>query len=278
MAKAVFFCHYAGSPFFNTAFDEWLLQRAVSEPAFVSLRLYTWQPGAITFGFNQKKELALDFSSVLDTPVIRRITGGRAIYHDPGEITYSIAVNTCNLDNAKLNGSLSGTSSAIAEALTRFLASLGIRSQYLRRSSSKDPKPIFSHTSPCFDSVARYEIVARTRKIVASAQRRIGGTFLQHGSIKVNGIAPHPALHLKSFPVLSPFSVPMIRKEEFDAMAVQFVKIMAQSLGLTCDRGCLDFPALEQIEKLTIYVKKNSLERRDSFKRSTGKGSLYDGS
>jgi lipoate-protein ligase A len=276
MAKAVFFCHYAGGPFFNMAFDEWLLGQALSEPAFVSLRLYTWQPGAITFGFNQKKELALDFSRVSDTPVIRRITGGRAIYHDPEEITYSIAVNTSNLDNAKLNGSLSGTSSAIAEALTLFLASLGIRSHYLRRSSSKDSKPIFSHTSPCFDSAARYEIVAKSRKIVASAQRRVGKAFLQHGSIKVNGIAAHPALSLKSILSLSPSSGPTIGKEEFDAMAAQFVKVMGKSLGLVFDRGCSDFSALEQIEKLTIYVEKNSLERRDNFKRLTGENSLYD--
>ena len=277
MAKAVFFGNYAGGPFFNMAFDEWLLGRALSEPAFVSLRLYTWQPGAITFGFNQNKELALDFSKVSDTPVIRRITGGRAIYHDPGEITYSIAVNTGNLDNAKLNGSLRGTSSAIAEALTGFLAGLGIQSHYLRSSSSTDSKPIFLHRSACFDSVARYEIVARSQKIVASAQRRVGKALLQHGSMKVNGIAPHPALPLKSFPALSPSCGPVIRKEEFDTMATEFVKVMGKFLGLVCGQGCLDLSDLEQIKKRTIYVEKNSLERRDSFEHSTDEGSLYYG-
>jgi lipoate-protein ligase A len=275
MTRAVFFCHYAGSPFFNMAFDEWLLQRALSEPGFVSLRLYTWQPGAITFGFNQKKELALDFSSVSGTPVMRRITGGRAIYHDPGEITYSIAANTRNLDSAKLNGSLSGTSHAIAEALTGFLGRLGIPSHYLRRSSSIESKPIYCEVPACFVSAARYEIVTGSRKIVASAQRRIGGAFLQHGSIKMNGIAAHPALPLKSIPVLSPSFWPIIRKEEFDAIAVQFVQVMGNALELACDRGCLDRSALEQIEKRTIYVGKNPLEQRDNFKRLTGENSLY---
>lgn len=275
MTQAVFFCHYAADPFFNMAFDEWLLQRALSEPAFVSLRLYTWQPGAITFGFNQKKELALNFSKVSDTPVIRRITGGRGIYHDPGEITYSIAANTRSLNNTKLNGSLSGTTHTIAEALTRFLERLGIVSQYLRRSSSKEAKPIDFHASACFDSVARYEIVAGSRKIVASAQRRIGGVFLQHGSIKMNGIASHPALPLQSNAALSPSSKPAIEEKAFDTMAAHFVEVMGKALELALNRECLDLPALEQIEKRTIYVRKNPLERRDNFKRLTGESSLY---
>ena len=265
MSRAVFFCHYAADPYFNMAFDEWLLGRALAEPDFMALRLYTWQPGAITFGFNQKKEMALDFSQVAETPVIRRMTGGRAIYHDPGELTYSIVANIYGLNNGKLAGSLGKTSRTVGEALTCFLAGLGIKAHLRRRSSPKESQSFFLHTAACFDSVARHEIVANEKKIVASAQRRIGHAFLQHGSIKINGIAAHPALRARSLHTPPSVSLPIITKEEFDARAASFFDAMGLSLDLACFPGRLDSEDRSRIEKQTAHVKKNPLMRRAFF-------------
>ena len=46
---------------------------------------------------NQRDETALDFTKLNGINPIRRITGGRAIYHDPSELTYSIAFDIDNL-------------------------------------------------------------------------------------------------------------------------------------------------------------------------------------
>ncbi|MCK4573421.1 MAG: hypothetical protein KAU36_03575, partial [candidate division Zixibacteria bacterium] len=93
MRKILFHNHFAAGPHFNMAFDEWLFARACESPGSIMLRLYSWRPGAITFGFNQKEQTAVDCERLNGTPLIRRVTGGRALYHDPSELTYAIAVN-----------------------------------------------------------------------------------------------------------------------------------------------------------------------------------------
>ena len=145
MKKTYFFRHFATSPYFNMAFDEWMLYRVLAEPGSVYLRFYTWLPGAITFGYNQRQETALDFTQTGDMPVIRRITGGRAIYHDPSEFTYAIALNPLNLVNPRLVGTLSETSGALASSLVHFLTGLGIQAAFVQRSSrGKRPAGLLS--------------------------------------------------------------------------------------------------------------------------------------
>ncbi|MCX6825705.1 MAG: hypothetical protein NTV06_00355 [candidate division Zixibacteria bacterium] len=81
-------------PYLNMAVDEWLFDSICRHTVHcrAALRLYSWLFPAITIGYNQ------DFSEItskeyLDEqlPVIRRITGGRAIYHEPSEITFSLS-------------------------------------------------------------------------------------------------------------------------------------------------------------------------------------------
>ncbi len=275
MANAFFLQHFAGDPFFNMAVDEWLLRQVSSCPGLIYLRLYTWRKGAITFGINQKKELALDFSKVSGTPVIRRVTGGRAIYHDPGELTYSIAVNTRHLGNLKLVGSLTKTTRSIAEALTYFLRRLGIQSHYLRSSSLKDSEPAFFHTAACFDSISRYELVANSQKIIASAQRRVGAAYLQHGSIKLHGVASHPALATKLLAGSSGTDIPPISREDFGLMAGLFVQEMGLYFELELKESYLTTPDQYEVKNRMSFLKKNPVLRRDIFKHWSSANSLY---
>jgi len=164
-------------------FDEWLLERALDRPGSVALRLYQWQVGTITFGYNQRSESALMWSGIGTTPVIRRVTGGRALYHDPSELTYSIVINQEGLGGMPLGGSLSESSGAISEALVQFLGMLGVRSEYQRSSSPVNSRPDFFHKAPCFASTAKYEVIGREGKVIASAQKRLGHCLLQHGAI-----------------------------------------------------------------------------------------------
>lgn len=268
MAKAVFYRHFSGDPLFNMAIDEWLARRASVEPGAVYLRLYTWRIGAVTIGLHQKEELALDFSGLWDTPVIRRVTGGRAVYHDPSELTYAIAFNTRHLPSPQLIGSLGRTSAAIAEALTRFLARLGRQSQYMRRSSPGDSRPARFHTAPCFDSVSRHEVVAGSHKIAASAQRRIRTTVLQHGAIKLNGIAPHPALAGQPQRKAGASDAVPIVKKQFDLMASTFAREMGAFFGLAFEDGQLGEADHEEVAYRTAILKKNPLSRRNFLNAS----------
>ena len=265
MKKAVFYRSYRGHPFFNMAFDEWLFARAHKNTGAVYLRLYSWYPGGITFGRNQKKELALEFSKTGSTPVIRRITGGRAIYHDPSEITYSIIVNTETLYNSVFGGTWHKSFDNIAKSLTFFLKKLGITSEYVHRSSPGSNRSDFFHKAPCFASVARHEIVTGKKKIVASAQRRVGKTFLQHGSIKLQRVISHPALSFDDFPKNDGEPSYLLSEQEFNSFSDCFRDEMGKHLSLQIEE-C----ELNEIDKKTVIerakkLKEKSLVKRDIF-------------
>src|SRR5690606_2653286 len=104
-------------------------------------------------------------------------TGGRAILHAQ-ELTYSVVMPS-------EGRSIMEVYRQISEALTAGLKSLapdiGIaKSQPDFQKLYREPGSI-----PCFSSSARYEIEFDGRKVVGSAQRRIGSAVLQHGSILI---------------------------------------------------------------------------------------------
>jgi len=256
-----FFKTFGGEPHYNMGFDEWLLGRAVGNPGAVYLRLYTWSVGTITFGCNQRRETALDWSSLGDTPVIRRITGGRALYHDLSEYTYAIAVNTAQSVSPNLAGSVTSSSKAMAGALVAFLERLNVKASYVRQSSPQDTHPEFFHKAPCFASAARHELMLDGRKIVASAQKRVSGALLQHGSIKLLGVASHAALD--GGRIGRARSLPAVSEQAFEATARLFCEVVGQALGVSfaapTGRAGKTFEGLEgEVE----MVKKNAWQRR----------------
>ncbi|MFZ5980417.1 MAG: lipoate--protein ligase family protein [Candidatus Zixiibacteriota bacterium] len=272
MGKHFFFSHFEADPYFNMAFDEWLLARVLAQPGTVYLRLYTWRPGAITFGYNQKQESALDFTRLGETPVIRRITGGRAIYHDPSEYTYAVALNPLNLENKRLVGTLSETSGALAAALVHFLTGLGVQAAFVQRSSRENARPDFFHKAPCFASKARYELMVGEKKIIASAQKRHEGSLLQHGSIKINGLMSHPALNgcgEGAKAVKQPVAM-----KEFNETATLFRIKLEEHLGMNFQEGKLTAREVDEIKKIEEAVKKNALKKRVVFKQFVTVNSL----
>lgn len=193
MILATLYQDIISDPYGNMAFDEWLLSQAIHNPGAVYLRLYQWQKGAITFGYHQREASAIDFTKAGDTPVIRRITGGRALYHEPSDLTYAIAANPTD-DQHTVPKSLHGIAGAIASALVSFLSALGVDARYDRRSAAQEIRSVLHHMTPCLESVSRYELTANGRKVAASAQKRVGSAFLQHGAVKLRPSRIHPAL------------------------------------------------------------------------------------
>lgn len=228
------FCHvtHAGEPHFNMAFDEWLFSEALKNPDLIALRLYSWSPGAITIGLNQRAELALDWHRAGATPVLRRATGGRALYHDPSELTYSVALGAASAARLAAGGGSAQLSSRLADGLVRFLARIGIGAEFVRRSSPVDRGPVSVNTAPCFASTARYELVAGGEKIIASAQRRIGDAVLQHGSIKTNGVVQHDALPMIETGRDLFTAIQSVECEHLNSAAKEYFAAMAESFGI----------------------------------------------
>ena len=265
MSEAAFFEHYRGEPHFNMAFDEWLLGSAMARPGLVLVRCYTWSDGTLTIGCHQHRQTALDWPKVGATPVIRRVTGGRAVYHDRSELTYAIAINPNTPDLNRLTGSVARTAAFFSEVLRRFLDAQGIGAEVVAQSQPRRRQPDYLHKAPCFDSAARQELVAGRRKIVASAQRQVGGALLQHGSIKLRGLAFHPALGPIGNPGLEGSSGE--ERRQFDRLSCSFRDIAGEALGVRWRNVELDEVCEQELESLTVEVRKQPLAKRQPVER-----------
>lgn len=161
------------------------------------LRLYSWARPTASFGRNEPTRGVYDAGAAADLGVdlVRRPTGGRAVLHD-AELTYSVIVP------ARLTGAPHGSRiprhphgsrvtsgpralyHQVNEALVQALRSLGAEAG-LSAAPEHGTPPLDS--GPCFRGPAEGEVTVEGRKLVGSAQARIGGAFLQHGSIILSG-------------------------------------------------------------------------------------------
>ena len=163
----------ANDAYTNMAIDEAILQNC-RVPA---LRVYSWSPKAVSIGYNQNiiKEINLDYCKKNNIEIVRRLTGGKAVFHDR-EITYSFIVpENKNLFPFEVNESYK----IIAKALVIALKKVGINSE-IKKVPEKIATPI------CFNSSNWYELIVNNKKISGSAQRRFNGKVLQHGSILID--------------------------------------------------------------------------------------------
>jgi lipoate-protein ligase A len=164
--------------------DERLLEQAVKEDTAPVLRLYTWDPPAVSLGRFQDEKNAVNAEACkrLGFDIVRRITGGRAVLHHQ-ELTYSIVSRT---DNTLFPQDVLGTYKVIAAGLLAGLRNLGIEAEMVSRSNRRAALVEKKAKDPfCFTSPSWYEILVNGKKIIGSAQRRVSGAFLQHGSILI---------------------------------------------------------------------------------------------
>ena len=84
-------------PHYNMAFDEYCLESLpVDEPVF-----YLWQnKPSVIVGFNQEvnTEVNLDYLDQQGITLARRVTGGGAVYHDLGNLNYTIVGRSEDLE------------------------------------------------------------------------------------------------------------------------------------------------------------------------------------
>jgi len=165
---------------YNMYYDEILASSLCEGTGFPTLRLYTWEPWAISLGRNQAmNDIDCERCRLDGIDVVRRPTGGRAILHAE-ELTYSVVMNAGQKGIQQVYNEISA---ALVEGLKAFGVDVALeRSQPNFPEMYKNPSSI-----PCFSSSARYELGWNGRKLVGSAQRRYtggsGDVVLQHGSI-----------------------------------------------------------------------------------------------
>jgi len=159
----------------NMAVDEFLFRSLRGEPRTL-LRFYQWARPTVSLGYSQgvEKVLDIDYCRQHGIDVVRRITGGKLVLHHR-EITYSVASS----DTAIFSSTLAESYRLISNALICGLEKMGLAAKL----AGPPPASYGKGNMPCFSYPARDEIEIDGRKIVGSAQKRVVGRFLQHGSI-----------------------------------------------------------------------------------------------
>jgi len=199
----------------NMARDEHLLYAADVRPA--ALRIYAWDPPTISLGYFQR------FAAVAELPdevrhlaLVRRLTGGGAILHDR-EVTYCLA-----LDDA-LPAARQGPIALYRAVHDAWRVALGPLAANVELAPPEFPLPT-PRTGPffCFEKPGQTDLMRGGGKLLGSAQRRIPGRVLQHGSLLLGQrFAAHPGVHLGDPP-----------PEHVEAAVRNFIAEIANRLGL----------------------------------------------
>jgi lipoate-protein ligase A len=166
------------SAFENMAIDEAILKEGQRRQIPPTLRFYGWIEPAVSIGYFQdpRREINRDFCHKSGIDIVRRPTGGKAVFHD-SDLTYSFVAHERNpLFSSGIMENYGTISRCIAAGLEKagIEAALVEKGRESRRGSSD---------SFCFSLPLRNELLAGGKKICGSAQLRSRGAFLQHGSI-----------------------------------------------------------------------------------------------
>lgn len=165
----------------NMALDEALLESVRQGNSPPTLRLYAWQPPALSLGYGQSiEEVDLFELERRGWDLVRRPTGGRAILHTD-ELTYAVIAPE---RHPLVAGGVLASYRRLSAGLQQGLINLGLEvhvSPELPSSEGREENPV------CFEIPSSYEITVQGKKLVGSAQVRRRGGVLQHGTLPLRG-------------------------------------------------------------------------------------------
>jgi lipoyl(octanoyl) transferase len=161
----------------NMAIDEAILTHYLRGDAPPTLRVFRWSQPAISLGRfqNVEKEIELERCEQQSVAIVRRPTGGRAVYHRD-EFTYSIVIG-------KREGVPSGVVAAyayLAQGLISALHALGVQAILSEGKVNKNP------SAACFASSTQADLTSSGYKLVGSAQVWRDDGLLQQGSLPLD--------------------------------------------------------------------------------------------
>jgi lipoate-protein ligase A len=148
----------------NMALDDALLHAVAEGSSPPVLRLYRWRPATLTLGYAQVAGEGVDLAAChgAGIDVVRRPTGGRAVYHER-EVTYAVIAPAGGCFGNSVNESYRVIAGVLRSVLRNFDLPAELVPGHARGQSGR---------AVCFTAPAQHELV-----------KRRGPAFLQHGSI-----------------------------------------------------------------------------------------------
>jgi len=157
----------------NMAVDEVLLEWA-AETGGCCWRFYQWEEPTLSLGYFQAYDQRWQHAASSKCPVVRRSSGGGAILHD-GELTYSCVWP----QGHRLAAGRLQLYEAVHASLVELLAGYGVHASLCDPGLSQPDRPPFL----CFQRRSPGDLLVGAVKVAGSAQRRLRGAVLQHGSV-----------------------------------------------------------------------------------------------
>jgi len=149
------------SPDFSAASDEAIVNARLAGAVPNTVHFYTRDSPTISIGYNRsvEKSVFIEEAARRNVKVIRRFSGGSAVFTDRGQLIFALV-----LDAFLLPSDIVESYEKMCGAIIRGLSILGIKAEY---------KPV-------------NDILVGGKKISGSAQLRRGGVVLHHGTMLVD--------------------------------------------------------------------------------------------
>lgn len=160
------------------AIDEAILKEGQRRQIPPTLRFYGWIGPAVSIGYFQdiRRDINCDFCHKSGIDIVRRPTGGKAVFHD-SDLTYSFVAHE---RNPLFASGIMKNYGTISRCIAAGLVKAGIEAALVETGRESRPGSLDSF---CFSRPLRNELLAGGKKICGSAQLRSRRAFLQHGSI-----------------------------------------------------------------------------------------------
>ncbi len=203
----------------STAVDEAMLESHADGAVPNTLHFYTRSQPTVSLGRFQMVTEAVDVEecSRRGVALVRRCSGGRSIFTDPGQLIYATVLTV-----SEIGGDAKASFAPICSAVARAVSSFGLDARH----------------SPIND------VEVAGRKISGSAQLRRRGSVLQHGTVLIDAdidameavlkqSSPRPTERVTTLSRLMPVPPGMAE------VRAAIVEEMGQSFGVGFEKGSL---------------------------------------
>ena len=142
----------------NMAIDHAICESMANGRENPTIRFYKWKNSSVSLGaYQNPKEINIDFCEKNGIEIVRRMTGGRSVFHSRNDFTYSVIAHIRNFDYR-----IGNAYSQICSCIINALKDLGINA----------------------DLENKNDIIVNGKKISGNASKLMDkGIYLQHGTL-----------------------------------------------------------------------------------------------